>query len=273
VSTHLPLKNPWRKEILGSFLVAAAFLAIVAVGCGKKENSETDETPAINPAAKPVDPSSAATVTGIVKFGGTPPKMKAIDMASVASCAKLHDSPATAEAVVLGDHGSLQNVVVYLKGDFSQYAFPRATTLVQIDQRGCIFIPHVVALMTGESLRVTNSDAATHNVAAVSAHRQGFNESLTPGAAPIERSFPREEIAIPVKCNIHPWMKFYAAVLAHPYFQVTGKDGSFTLKNIPPGIYTLTAWHERYGSKKQTIVVKPNSEQNLSITFTDQDHQ
>jgi plastocyanin len=270
VSTHLSEKSSPRTKILASFF--AIVLAISTAGCGKKPTSESDETPAINPAAKPVDPASAGTVTGIVKFAGTPPKMKTIDMASVASCAKLHDSPATAETVVVGDNSSLQNVVVYLKGDFSQYSFPKSTTPVQIDQRGCVFLPHVVALMTGESLRFTNSDAATHNVAAVSAHRQGFNESLTPGAAPIERTFPREEIAIPVKCNIHPWMKFYAAVLTHPYFQVTGKDGSFTLKNIPPGTYTLTAWHERYGAKQQTIVVKPNSDQNISITFTDQDH-
>jgi plastocyanin len=162
-------------------------------------------------------------------------------------------------------------VVVYLKGDFSQYAFPLDTTPVKVDQNGCVFIPHVVALMTREPLQVTNSDAVSHNVNAVSGRGQGWNQSLTPGAAPLERSFPREEVAIPVKCNIHPWMRFQVAVFSHPYFQVTGKDGSFVLKNVPPGSYTLTAWHELYGSKEQTVVVKPKSEENIAITFTDHD--
>jgi plastocyanin len=265
-------KNSQRRPQFAWLLISATvLLAIASVGCGKKPDSEApgDETPAINTAGKPVDTASAGKVTGTVKFEGAPPKMKAIDMASVASCAKLHETPATSEAVVLGDNGALQNVVVYLKGDFSPYSFPRATVPVKIDQRGCVFVPHVVALMTGEPLQVLNSDEVTHNVAAVSTHGQGSNQSLSPGAAPFERSFSREEIAVGVKCNIHPWMKFYAAVLSHPYFQVTGKDGAFVLKNVPPGTYTVTAWHERYGSKEQSIVVKPNSEQSISITFTD----
>jgi hypothetical protein len=275
-ATHSSVKNLRRTARFDSFFVAIALLlAIFSVSCGKKESTEAprDETPAIHSAGKAVDTTTAGKVTGTVKFNGTPPKMKTIDMASVASCAKLHDTPAMAEAVVLGDDGALQNVVVYLKGDFSPYLFPRATVPVKIDQRGCLYIAHVVALMTGEPLEVTNSDPVTHNVAAVSTHRQGWNESLSPGAAPIERSFAHEEIAVGVKCNIHPWMKFYAAVFSHPYFQVTGRDGSFVLKNVPPGSYTLAAWHERYGTKEQTIVVKPNSEQNISIAFTDQDRQ
>jgi plastocyanin len=177
------------------------------------------------------------------------------------------------EEVVPGDNGTLQNVVVYLKGDFSQYSFPPLTIPVQIDQSGCVFSPHVVALMTGEPLQVTNTDMVTHNVNVMSTHRQGWNQTLEAGAAPIEKTFTREEIPIAVKCNIHAWMKFYIAVLSHPYFQVTGKDGSFALKNVPPGTYTLTAWHEKYGTKEQTVVVKPSSEQNVSITFTDSDHK
>jgi hypothetical protein len=88
--------------------------------------------------------------------------------------------------------------------------------------------------MTGEPLQITNSDATTHNVNAISTHRQGWSQTLAPGSALIERTFAREEIPRAVKCNIHPWMKFYVAVLRHPYFQVTGNDGSFVLKNVPP---------------------------------------
>lgn len=264
---------PRSASLLGSSFLLLTLLSVLTVGCGKKENSAGtgDEPPAVNPAAKPVDPATTGSVSGTVKFEGAAPKAKAISMASAASCAKQHETPVMGEAVVLGDNGALQNVVVYLKGDFSQYAFPPDTTPVKVDQNGCVFIPHVVALMTREPLQVTNSDAVSHNVNAVSERGQGWNQSLTPGAAPLERSFSREEIAIPVKCNIHPWMKFQVAVFSHPYFQVTGKDGSFVLKNVPPGSYTLTAWHELYGSKEQAVVVKPKSEENIAITFTDHD--
>jgi plastocyanin len=254
--------------------VFAVVLAIFAAGCGSKGSEEAGDQPAaVNPNAKPVDPATAGTVMGTIQFDGTPPQMRDINMASVPNCAKLHSTPQTVEDVVLGDNNTLENVVVYLKGDFSQYSFPTATTPVQIDQSGCVFAPHVVALRTGEPLQVTNTDMVTHNVNVMSTHRQGWNQTLAAGAAPVQKTFTREEIPIAVKCNIHAWMKFYIAVLSHPYFQVTGKDGSFVLKNVPPGTYTLTAWHERYGTKEQTVVVMPNSEQNVSITFTDNDHK
>jgi plastocyanin len=273
--THLALKHSSWKDSPLALLVVVVVFAIFTAGCGNKGNSEgADERPAVaNPNAKPVDPATAGTVMGTVKFEGTPPQMRNINMASVPSCAKLHATPQMVEDVVLGDNGTLQDVVVYLKGDFSAYSFPAVTTPVQIDQSGCVFSPHVVALMTGEPLEVTNTDSVTHNVNVMSTHRQGWNQTLATGAPPIEKTFAREEIPIAVKCNIHAWMKFYIAVLSHPYFQVTGKDGSFVLKNVPPGTYTLTAWHEKYGTKEQSVVVKPNSEQNASITFMDSDHK
>ena len=267
MSTHLYLKRLLRARRLDSLLVASAVvLAIFGAGCGNKGNSERAED---QPAAKPVDPATTGTVTGVVKFEGTLPQMRNINMASVPNCAKLHPTPQMVEDVVPGDNGTLQNVVVYLKGDFNQYSFPQNATPVQIDQSGCVFSPHVVALMTGEPLQVTNTDMVTHNVNVMSTHRQGWNQTLAAGAAPIEKSFAREEVPIAVKCNIHQWMKFYIAVFRHPYFQVTGRDGSFVLKNVPPGTYTLTAWQEKYGTKEQTIVVKPNSEQTVSLTFAE----
>jgi plastocyanin len=276
MSIHLTVKNLRRIARLDSLFVAGVLLlAIFAASCGHSENSEEpgDRPAAVNSAAKPVDPATAGTVTGTVQFDGALPQMKNVNMASVPSCARLHSSPQMAQDVVLGNNGTLQNVVVYLKGEFSQYAFPPATAPIQIDQSGCVYSPHVVALVTGEPLQITNSDATTHNVNAISTRRQGWNQTLAPGSAPIESSFAREEIPIAVKCNIHPWMKFYVAVLRHPYFQVTGNDGSFVLKNVPPGSYTLTAWHERYSSKERTVIVKPNSKQNISITFTERDRR
>jgi hypothetical protein len=261
---------PRLAPILG-FVLAASLMS-----CGgRKETSSGpgDEPPATHAPGKPVDPATSGSVTGIVKFDGTPPNRRPISMAAAQNCAKLHSSPVTAEDFVPGANGTLQNVVVYLKGDFSQYDFPRATAPVKVDQNGCTYVPHTVALMTGEPLQVSNSDPVTHNVNVVSERRQGWNESQGPGASPFERTFAREEIAIPVKCNVHTWMKFYIAVVSHPYFQVTAQDGAFNLKNVPAGTYTLAAWHELYGTKEQTITVAAQQQESAAITFTDRDHR
>ena len=261
-----------------SFLRAATLvlLAISVTGCGNKQpasgNNDSESAPAAHTSGKPVDPATAGSVTGTILFTGAPPKMKTISMITVPNCAKMHSAPAMTEDFVPGDNGTLQNVVVYLQGDFSAYTFPSPSAPVQVDQRGCVFSPHVVAVMTGDPVEVTNKDSVTHNINTMSQLRQGWNETQMHGGDPIVRRFAEEEIPIIVKCNMHPWMRFYLAVVDHPYFQVTGKDGQFALRNVPPGTYTLTAWHETFGAKKQNVVIQPKQEQKVSFTFTDQDH-
>ena len=251
------------------FAGASVALAIVMISCGNKQSTETPaaNAPAANSAGKPVDPSTAGTVTGTIKLDGAAPKMKVINMAAEPSCNKQHTEPAMTEDVVTGAGGTLQNVIVYLKGDFSQYSFPAATAPTTIDQKGCQYHPHVLALMTGAPLQVTNSDPTTHNIHPVPKNNREWNESQPPGATPISQSFAREEIAVPVKCNVHPWMKAYIGVVANPYFEVTGKDGSFTIKNVPPGTYTVSAWHELYGSSEQPVTIGPSESKSVNMTF------
>ncbi len=193
--------------------------------------------------------------------------MRTINMRSVPNCAKMHETPPTFEEVVPGDNGTLQNVVVYLRGDFTPYSFPAATEPVKIDQMGCMYVPHVIAVTTQTPVQVHNSDSATHNSAAITKRNGDWNQTQSVGGAPVEHVFSVPEVAVGLKCNMHPWMKAYVAVFSHPYFQVTGKDGSFSLKNVPPGTYTLTAWQERYGTKEQTVTVAPKSEQTVTFTF------
>jgi plastocyanin len=243
------------------------FLCALAASCGAKEEKSGASATTTTPNVKPVDAATAGSITGTVQLDGTPPKMKVINMAAEAACAKEHSTPALTQDVLTGKDGALENAVVYLKGDFSQYKFDSPQSPVSITQKGCMYDPHVLALETGQSLQVVNADPVAHNIHPVPKDNREWNESQPPGATPIDRSFAHEEIAIPVKCNIHPWMKAYIAVFGNPYFEVTGKDGAFDLKNVPPGNYTLIAWHELYGTREQAVTLGPKESKTLHISF------
>lgn len=249
---------------------ALALIAIVAIGCGGNKSESTDNAPAAPagaPAGKTVDAATAGEVSGTVTLDGPAPKMKPINMAAEASCAKDHTTPVTSEEVVTGEKGALANVLVYVKSGLDGYTFPAPAAAVDITQKGCQYQPHVVALQVGQNLEVINADTTAHNIHPVPKDNREWNESQPPGAPPIDKSFAREEVAIPVKCNVHPWMKAYIAVTPNPYFQVTGKDGTFDLKNLPPGTYTLTAWHELYGTSDQMVTIGPKETKTVTFVF------
>lgn len=249
-------------------LGATIALAVGIVSCGG--GSEPAETAAPVPAGggMTVDAATAGSVSGMVMFDGTAPRMRPINMAAEPSCAQVHTTPAMTEDYVVGSGGALENVIVYLQGDFSQYSFPPAAAPVILDQKGCQYIPHVLALQTGAPLNVLNSDQTTHNIHPTPMNNREWNQSQPPGAAPLDESFAREEIAIPVKCNVHPWMKSYIAVMSNPYYQVTGADGAFSLTNVPPGTYTLVAWHEALGPMEQSVTIGPSeATSDIHVTF------
>jgi len=258
-----------RKSRLGIFCLAFGTLALAITGCGgnKQESPGSAPATASAPAGKTVNPATAGEVTGSVKLDGAAPKAKNINMAAEPACGKARTSPAMTEEVVTGDGGTLANVVVYVKSGLEGYSFPAPSGPAKIDQQGCQYHPHVVGLQVGQNLDVVNSDQTTHNIHPIPKENREWNESQPPGAAPIEKSFAREEIAIPVKCNVHPWMKAYMAVLPNPYFQVTDKDGKFDLKDLPPGTYTLSAWHELYGTSEQTVTIGPKESKSVTFTF------
>jgi plastocyanin len=260
-----------RKTRLGMYSLAVGAFAMALSGCGgnKQESTENTAAPAANaPAGKSVDAATAGEVTGSVKLDGAGPKAKTINMAAEPSCTKARTSPAMTEEVVTGDGGALANVVVYVKSGLDGYSFPAPTAAASIEQQGCQYHPHVVAVQVGQNIDVVNKDQTTHNIHPIPKDNREWNESQPPGAAAIEKSFTREEVAIPVKCNVHPWMKAYMAVLPNPYFQVTDKDGKFDLKNLPPGTYTLVAWQELYGSSEpQSVTIGPKETKNVTFTF------
>jgi plastocyanin len=138
---------------------------------------------------------------------------------------------------------------------------------VALDQHGCMYQPHVLGVMAGQKIDIKNSDTTNHNIHPLPQTNQEWNESQPPGSDVKVQSFPRQEVMIPVKCNIHPWMRSYIGVVSHPFFAVTGDDGTFTIKGLPPGTYTIETWHEKYGTQDQQITVGPKESKTVDFSF------
>jgi plastocyanin len=181
-------------------------------------------------------------------------------------CAKAHPNGATTEDVVTDASGGLENVVVYVSDGLGAATFPVPDQPAVMEQKGCQYKPHVLAMRAGQKLSVVNSDTTTHNIHPTPNNNREWNVSQ-PQGAPLEQVFAREEVAISVKCNIHPWMKSYIAVVKNPYFAVTGKGGTFELKDLPPGNYTLQAWQEKLGMKTKMITVAAGASPTVEFDF------
>jgi hypothetical protein len=214
-----------------------------------------------------VSAAGEGKITGTVKLDGTAPHMKGIDMSKDPYCAKAHASdPAHLENVVVGSGGGLENVVLYIS-DWSGAA--QASTAVPLfDQKNCMYTPHVLAMDTGQTFKVQTSDQTTHNIHPLPNPMTGnipWNQSQPPGANPVEKSWKAEEV-IPVQCNIHPWMHGWFVVVKGPY-ATTDSSGNFTINNVPPGNYTVTAWQEDYGKQTQKVTVAAGAAGTANFTY------
>jgi hypothetical protein len=187
-------------------------------------------------------------------------------MAKEPECVKLHPRPALTEEVVVGDGSALQNVIVFVSEGLTNPPTDPPAEPAVIDQKGCTYHPHVLALQANQKLRIVNSDPTSHNIHPLPRNNREWNRSQPPGMPPLEESFAREEI-IPVKCNVHPWMRSYIAVFKHPYFAVTAANGRFELRNLPAGSYTIQAWHEKYGNTEQKVTVAANETKTVEFIF------
>ena len=239
-------------------------LALTVIGCTKKESDESSAPPA--PTAI-VDPATSGSISGNVTLEGAPPTFKAIDMSAEAACLQANPSAVVPPIVVTGAHGSLANVVVYVKSGLGSYHFDIPASPVVLDQRGCMYQPRVLALMTRQPFEVHNEDQTIHNVHPMPRVNRAWNQSEPVGEAPIQASFTKPELAIPIACNIHPWMRAYLFVFAHPYFDVTPKTGEFALKSLPPGTYTIEAWQEKFGAQDQTVTIGPRESKAIDFVF------
>jgi plastocyanin len=249
-------------------------LLVVSYGCGGKEaapeSSEVKETPA--PAGSVAVPTSGAKITGMVKLTGDAPKMRDIDMSDEPVCVHKWEEwgmVSKSETLVLGEGQSIANIFVSIKSGLSAQNYTPPADPVVVNQEGCAYIPHVFAAMKGQKIIFKNSDGVLHNVHALPEKNREFNLAM-PGSmtdAP-PRSFKKVEPMFRIKCDKHPWMLSYAAVMSHPYFSVTGVDGKFEISGVPAGTYEVEAWHEKLGTQVSTVTVAADSSETVDFAFS-----
>jgi plastocyanin len=221
--------------------------------------------------ATTVSAAAEGKITGSVKLDGTVPHQRGIDMAKDPVCVKAHEgSPAHFETVVVGANGGLENVALYLSEGLSAAAQAEVpSTPVTFDQKNCMYTPHVLAMDVGQHMKVVNSDQTTHNIHPTpdpGTGNIGWNKSQPPGSPAFDVTWKHEEVAVAVKCNIHPWMHGYMVVVKGP-FGTTDDTGSYTISGVPPGTYTVTAWQETYGTQDQKVTVAAGKAATADFTF------
>jgi len=219
---------------------------------------------------KSVDAATAGTITGRAVFQGTPPVPEPLKGVSDPTCQKALGATPTNDSVIVGQGGALKNAFVYVKSGLDPaYSFETPTTPALLDQRGCLYVPKVLGVRVGQPLDVLNSDTTIHNVHGVPFDNDEFNKGEIAGMK-ITQTFAKPETMVKIKCDVHPWMASYVGVMAHPFFAVSGADGLFTVKGLPPGQYTIAAWHEQFGTKTADVTIGPSQTQTVTFTFTAQ---
>lgn len=252
----------------GVFLLAVTCIGIwIACGGGAETEAPSTTAETAPDTAKKVDRATAATVRGSVNYAGDATQRARLRMGADPTCNEQHSEPVYAQDLEVNDNGTLQYAFVWVKSGLEGYTFDAPSDQVTLDQKGCIYIPHVLGVRTNQELRVVNSDPTTHNINPTPQNNRDWNESQGPNAPPKIKTFARQEVMIPVKCNVHPWMKSYIGVVDHPYYAVTGGDGSYELAGLPPGTYTIEVWHEKLGPQEQEVTVAANEEKTLDFSY------
>ena len=241
-------------------------LMVVAVACGGGDaGSGGGDAPAAD--AAPAAPLGNASISGTISFMGIAPANPPIDMSEEVDCqAKYTDTPV--DPRVLVTDGKLANVFIYVKGGLPEGAsFAVPSTPTVIDQDGCLYLPRILGVMVGQDLEIRNSDPLMHNIKAVPTENRGFNISQPAEGMTSTRSFRTPEIMVPLECNVHGWMHAYLGVLDHPYFAVSGVEGTFTIEGLPAGTYEVEAWHEIFGSQTGSVTVADDGTGTVDFTF------
>jgi hypothetical protein len=228
---------------------------------GACDGGATDPDPVVTPT--PIDAATAGTIKGKVTFAGTPPANPKLPVGGSPECSALHDK-STVDEIVLVKDGRLQNVFVYVKEGLEGKVFAWPKESLKISNRKCIYTPRISGAQVHQPIDFVNDDPTDHNIHGYRTAGD-FNFTLRGQGASRTDKMRRPEVMMKLRCDLHPWMIGYVGVLPHPYFQVTGEDGTFALKGLPPGDYVLEAWHEKYGAK--TLKAKLDAQGSLDVEF------
>jgi plastocyanin len=249
------------------FLGAVVILATALLGCEESEKTDPVVREPRPKNLKPIDPTTTGTLAGTVHFQGTPREGRKFTMGSSPGCARLHDKPVLVQKVRVAD-GKLQDVLVYVKKGTRKWKVPDPPqNPVEVNQVGCVFEPRIAVARVGQEVVFINSDALTHNVNIRGKKNSTFNRSMTTAGQSFSRVFRKPEIMITTLCDVHPWMVAKLGVLDHPFFQLTGADGAFSLSGLPPGDYEVEAWHEVHGTKTQKVTLAASGAVTLDFSF------
>ena len=255
-----------RVRTLWIGVLGVALAASLAACGGKKDDLDSDAGGAASGGGPKVDAATAGNIDGVVSFEGTAPTNAAIRMNADPVCVKQNATPQTQETYEVAD-GKLGNVFVYIKDGLGDFSYDAPAGPVTIDQMGCRYHPHVLAVRVGQKLEIVNNDPTLHNIHALPTGNQEFNTGQPIQGMKTEHVFNAKEIMVPFKCDVHGWMNAYLAVMDHPYFQVTAADGKFSLKGVPPGTYTIEAWHEKSGAQTAQVTIGAKETKTANFSF------
>jgi plastocyanin len=227
----------------------------------------TEPPPAPTRTATPLDRTTTGAITGTVTVQGAVPAMPPVNFGSFAECSSQHRGPVPIGNMLVQD-GKVENAFVWLKDGLGDRVFAIPETPVEIDQRGCLYHPRIAGVQVGQLVRFVNGDPLLHNVHGTPKASPAWNVSLSRKGADREMRIPKPEVMVSVRCDLHPWMQGWLGVVDHPYFAVTGSDGGFSLKDVPPGEYTLAVWHERFGTAETHVTLPASGTATAALSLT-----
>jgi plastocyanin len=239
-------------------LLSLAF--VVATGCGGKSACDSPRSPT------PLDHATTGTIAGVVRFTGEPPATTTLSLGAEPACAGQHSGPVPAGDVLVQD-GRVENAFVYLKEGLGDRVFAVPAEPVTVDQRGCLYHPRVVGAQTCQEIAFVNSDPLLHNVHGTPHASGAWNWSMGVKGSRRTTRLAEPEVMVDVRCDVHPWMHAYVGVVAHPYFAVTGPDGAFSLRDVPPGDYVVASWHERFGTREARVTLAREGRAEVALTY------
>lgn len=210
----------------------------------------------------------AAVISGKIAFEGQAPAPQKMKMDADPNCAVGHPEGVNDDSIIVNANGTLKNVFVYVKEGLSGQTFETPKEPVKFDQQGCQYTPKVFGVMVKQPIEIINSDGTLHNVHALSKNSPEFNLGMPIKGMKLKKSFANPEVMVKIKCEVHPWMAAYAGVLDHPFYSVSGDEGTFEIKDLPPGQYVIEAWHEKYGAQTQSVTIAAEGDtQDLPFSF------